>query len=146
MMIRIFPRRDTGRWQGIIGNAYNSEITTISWALWINTQGYLCWSSRDTFNILTELGVLEDVNIYEIRMNFRENILKFYLIKLDTREIKTQSIKKGTLITDKGFVTIGGEWINRPDEKFSGDITWVEMLVTDVELSKYSETTSLSNI
>ena len=146
MIIRIYSQQYWAYdWQGIIGNAYNPEITpattntTIGWGLWINTQGYLYWHSSKV-SYLYDLGVLEAANLYEIRINCTENILKFDLIKIinNIREIKTQSIEKGTIITDKGYVTIGGEWISRPEQKLYGDIRWVEMLVTDVELSKYS--------
>jgi hypothetical protein len=146
MLIRIYSQQYLGSIQGIIGNAFNNEVIN-GWGLWIDLNGYLWWRFSNYSVTLKDLGVLSSANLYEIRINYRENILKFYLLNVNTNITTIQSVNRGggQMITDKGFVTIGGEWINWPYQKFDGQIRWVEMLVTDIELSKYSETTNIPN-
>ena len=154
MLIKILTGTNSG-WQGIIGNMYNSSLDR-GWGLWINPSGNLHWSFADggvpsntpsdykhllyqsSYN-LNKLGVLKNQTPYEIKINYRENILKFTLNNLITGETKTESLDKMPIITNIGYVTIGGNWIKK-NEKFNGDINYVEILTTNWELSRYPET------
>jgi len=158
MLIQINSSDYYNSWQGIIGNMYNSSINR-GWGLWVNPSGILHWSfaggaipqnginhlSYQVSFDLNNLGALQNGTPYEIRINYRDNILKFSLKNLITGVIKTEYLDKMRMVTNTGFITLGGWWITNSSEKFKGDINYVEILVTDWELSRYPETNILNN-
>ena len=143
ILIRISSQNYYGSWQGIIGNMYNDGISR-GWGLYVNPSGVLHWVFADVGYPsswdLNKLGALTNGYTYNIRINYRDKILKFTLENLNLGSYKTESLDKMTMITNRGFVTIGGHWLNNNNEKFKGDIQYVEILTTEWELSRYNET------
>jgi len=124
--------------QGIIGNMYNNYVNNIGWGLWVENN-ILNWSeSNNTQQIGTyQYNVLFHGYTYKLVLTFENNK---YLSQLTTLEGNmTRNLifeKKSQLITDTGFVTIGGLWENKPEEKFKGEIISIQLIPTKVAAEK----------
>jgi hypothetical protein len=115
-------------WQSIIGNMYNSEVPGRGWGLWVNPNGILHWSGSSTTFNLNNIGKLQNNVSYRLDIVFNNNQYTFILTNLSNNTTKSETVNKtSSMITDRGFVTIGGAWRNT-SEKFKGSIN--NMLVS----------------
>jgi len=110
-------------WQSIVGNMYNNEISGRGWGLWVNPQGIFHWSESSTTVNLNNLGRLQNNVSYRLDIVFNNNRYTFTLTNLSNNTQKSETINRGSsIITDRGFVTIGGAWRNVSSERFKGSI------------------------
>ena len=116
-------------WQGIIGNMYNTSVPGRGWGLWISPEGFIHWSNSVNGENLTSLGTLTNGSPYKLVVTLENNIYKFELTNTNNNTTTSQSLNRtGPLITDTGFVTIGGAWEKVQTEKFKGNITNVTLI------------------
>ena len=110
-------------WQSIVGNMYNNEISGRGWGLWVNPQGIFHWSESSSTVNLNNLGRLQNNVSYRLDIVFNNNRYTFTLTNLSNNTQKSETINRGSsIITDRGFVTIGGAWRNVSSERFKGSI------------------------
>jgi hypothetical protein len=123
---------------------YNNEVGGRGWGLWINPNGILHWSESSKTWDLNNLGTLNNNASYKLIITFLNNIYSFDLINLGNNTQKREKIQKESdLITNKGFVTFGGRWMNT-SEPFQGTFTSIELEIDKIAYDNIftQETTS----
>ena len=124
--------------QGIIGNMYNNYVNNIGWGLWVDNN-IIKWSeSNNTQTINTyEYAALNWGYTYTLVITFENNK---YFSQLTNLEANTTNYlnfeKKSPLITDTGYVTIGGWFQDKPEERFLGDIISIQLIPTKAAAEK----------
>jgi len=124
--ITFSAKYNSSKWQGIIGNMYNSQLLgKIGWGLWINPNKNLHLRIEDWTDNFTSLGQIRENVAYKIIFSFSNDVYKIKLISNDDNNIVIIG-KKPKLTTDRGSICLGGRWVNgRTDELFDGNITSV---------------------
>jgi hypothetical protein len=127
--IKINLKTFNKNWQGIIGNMRNNILST-AWGLWVNPQRVLHWRIVDSTWDLYDLGILLDDEDYEINIKYNNGSYTFTLELLSLKIIYGPvEIKSSALITDKGLVTVGGDFkVGSYNEKFLGNINEIKIL------------------
>ena len=128
---------NSSKWQGIIGNIYNSQIPghKDGWGFWISPDKYLHFRISDTWaQDFTSLGQILENTPYKIIISFNNNEYKIKLIRMtddisDNASNIVNISNKPKLTTDKGNICLGGGWENlRTAELFDGNITYVDFM------------------
>jgi len=142
MIIKVDAANYRNRWQSIVGNMKNnSGVGVRGWGLWVSASGKLHWSESGNTYDLNALGALENNVPYQIDITYENGIYNFKLTNLFTNFTKEENVKKITpLITDRGFVTIGGKFeLDQSNELFKGSIHNIQVITDkNIEPPKYS--------
>ena len=145
--------RNSSKWQGIIGNIYNSQIPghKDGWGFWISPYNYLHFRIGDTWaQDFTSLGQILGNTPYKIIISFNNNEYKIKLIRMtddisDNASNIVNISNKPKLTTDKGNICLGGGWENlRTAELFDGNITYVDFMSPSLQLPASASASSLS--
>lgn len=115
-------------WQSLVGNMYNNQVQ-FGWGLWVNPNGILYWSTCcQTWNLDALQQLHPNGNSFLVTVTFENNKFRFTLKNINSGVVKEQTIDKtSALVTDKGFVTLGGCWANLGGEKFNGNISKIKV-------------------
>jgi len=120
----------SSKWQGIIGNIYNSQIPghKDGWGFWINPSKYLHFRISDTWaEDFTSLGQITENIPYKIIISFNNNAYQVKLIRMSDNANNIVNVSnKPKLTTDRGSICLGGGWENLRTELFDGNITYVD--------------------
>ena len=135
----LFKAITNDKFQGIIGNIYNSEITGFenSWGFWINPSKKIQFRISNWFEDLTILGSIVNNTEYKLIINFNKTYYEITLTNMSNNETKTSKItNKPKLNNNKGSICIGGIWPNKlTGEIFEGNITYVDFTKLEIEKS-----------
>ena len=134
-------------WQSMVGNMYNPEVPGRGWGLWVNPQGIIHLSESASSVNLDNLGRLQNNLSYRLEVVFNNNRYTLTLTNLSNNTRTSQTINRSSpIITDRGFVTIGGAWRNVSSERFKGSINNI-LVSTDPSLSLSAlASTAISNV
>ena len=103
----------SSKWQGIIGNMYNSQIPghKDGWGFWISPSKYLHFRISEWAEDLISLGGILENTPYKIIISFNNNAYKVQLIRMSDDASNIINISdKPKLTTDKGSICLGGVW------------------------------------
>jgi len=123
--IRFTAINEANKWQGILGNMYNSSIPTHKdgWGIWLSPAGFIHFRISDNWATdLQDLGRIENNKLYELRIIWKDNSYVFELfdpVSLDLKQVNIGGVSK--LTSNKGNICVGGWW-GAPNEKFNGTI------------------------
>jgi hypothetical protein len=155
ILFKYIKNSDTFYFQDIIGNMMNNDLRS-GWVLSINRDDRLVFNlwDRSETNLNTKLlnfvnfrnnmsesyiGKLQDNTIYQIDIKYSNNTYDFrlYYDMLFNSDYgfytgnSTENMFLSTntkLIIDKGFITIGGNYLNNTDNKFYGKIYSISVI------------------
>ncbi len=121
----------TSKWQGIIGNIYNNEVSGENiWGFWIspNPTKYIHFRIGAWNENFPSLGVINNKTLYKLIINFNNGIYRLTLINMADNVSNTVEIRdKPKLNSTTGSICIGGHWQSgRKDEVFDGTIDYVD--------------------
>ena len=123
----LFTQTYSGNWQGIIGNMYNNEIS-YGWGIWISDEKYVYFRIGDWTSKVSNIKIENNV-LHKLIINYNDGIYKITLIIMNDNSSTNMEFKdKGKLISNTGSICIGGMWLKKPDEKFIGNIFYVDFI------------------
>ena len=133
-----FTANILGRYQGLLGNAYNNDLPTFDsgWGFWISTEGYFHFRIQNWNENFSSLGTITINTPHTLVIHFVNDTYIIGLTNNSTNVTKTISVTgQSRLISNRGSICLGGKWILNPtSEVFDGNITLVEFSTTQTQM------------